>query len=135
MSARVIWIVVIVVLVVVGSMVALIGASALALFAWIDRTDAHVCGLAAVRRNQAAIGLLGTPISQQGWTGGSSNDDNGVLTERITFDVKGPNGKASVVSEGKRAAHESHLVVTLAGNSGDITVYDGPFDCPEIHAR
>lgn len=132
-NLRVIWIVTFVVLVVVGGLVAVIVTFVLGMFHLMDHTDAHVCGLAAVRRSPVATALLGTPIVQQGVTGGSTSSENGELTQRITFTVKGPRGSAYVVSEGRRSPLESHLQVKLGRDEQAQTVYSGPFDCPELH--
>ena len=132
-NLRVIWIVTFIVLVVVGGMVAVVVTFVLGMFHLMDRTDAHVCGLAAVRRSPVADALLGTPIRQQGLTGGSTSSENGELTQRITFTVAGPRGSASVVSEGRRSPLASHLLVKLGSDERAQTIYSGPFDCPELH--
>jgi hypothetical protein len=135
---RVVWIVaavVLAVLVVTGAFVVLVAAFGLTLFRVLDRTPAHVCGLAAVRRSPAAVRLIGSPIAQQGLTGGSSSSANGELEERITFTVKGPRGTAFVVSEGHRSPLASHLDVRFGREQHGQTAYSGPFDCPELHAR
>ncbi len=100
-----------------------------------DRSDARVCGLAAVRRSPAAARLVGTPIEQQGFTAGSSSSNNGELNERVTFTVKGPNGTAFVVSEGDRSPLASRLEVKIGRDQRSYIVYAGPFDCPELHAK
>jgi hypothetical protein len=99
-----------------------------------DRSDAHVCGLAAVRRSPAAAQLVGAPIEQKGFTAGSSSSNNGELTERVTFTVEGPKGSAFVVSEGRRSPLASHLVVSAGRDQRSIIVYAGPFDCAELHS-
>ena len=125
----------IVVLLVVAGVVGLIAIFSFALLGIMDRADSHVCGLAAVRRSPAAAALVGTPIVQHGFTGGSSSSDNGELSERVTFTVAGPLGQAFVVSEGRRSPLASHLVVRIGRDQQQHVVYDGPFDCPELHAR
>ena len=132
-NLRVIWIVTFIVLVVVGGLVAVIVTFVLGMFHLMDRTDAHVCGLAAVRRSPVATALLGTPIVQQGLTGGSTSTENGELIQRMTFTAKGPRGTAYVVSEGRRSPLESHLLVKLGRDERAQTIYSGPFDCPELH--
>src|SRR5581483_5138873 len=101
-NMRIVWIVTFVLLVVVAGCVAAGTMVVLGLLHVMDRSDAHVCGLAAVRRSPLAAALLGTPVSQQGLTGGSSSSENGELHERITFTVRGPRGTAFVVAEGHR---------------------------------
>ncbi|HEY1653491.1 MAG TPA: cytochrome c oxidase assembly factor Coa1 family protein [Candidatus Tumulicola sp.] len=138
MDSRVAWIVVgvvLAILLVTGMLVGLAVVLGLTLFRVLDRTPAHECGLAAVRRSPAAVSWLGTPIEQSGITGGSSSSANGELRERITFNVKGPRGKAFVVSEGYRSPLASHLVVRIGRNGYSQDAYSGPFDCPELHAR
>ena len=135
MNARVVWIIVGVVLALLLAGVAVVVLLIFSVFKLMDRTDAHVCGLAAVTKSQQVAALLGTPIEQHGLTGGSSNSDNGVLTESITFTVGGPNGEASVLSKGTRSASESHLTVTVTKGDQSITAYDGTFDCPELQKK
>jgi hypothetical protein len=121
----------VVVLFAVGLVVAIV----LGIFKLMDRTDAHVCGLAYVQRSPDAARLLGIPIVQDGFTGGKSQNTNGELYERLTFNVSGPRGKAFVLSEGSRSPLASHLRVQLGRDQRSITVYNGPFDCPELHAK
>jgi hypothetical protein len=135
MNQRIVWIVVIVVLVVVGTFVGLISTFVFALFGLMDRSDAHVCGLAAVQRSPIAARLVGTPIVQKGMTGGSSSTDNGEKKERMTFTVTGPLGEAFVVAEGKSSPLDSHLEVRIGRDQQSETVYSGPFDCPELHQK
>ncbi len=134
-NPRVIWVIAIVVLIVIIAFVASIVAFALAILGTMDRSDAHVCGIAAVRSNPAAAQWLGTPIAQQGFTGGSSSSENGELHERVTFTVRGPRGSAFVVSEGRRSPLASHLVVVIGRDQHGETVYSGPFDCPDLHRK
>ena len=134
MNARIVWIIVIVVLLIVGAVVGLVSAIVFGVFAIMDRSDAHVCGLAYVQKNPAAIEMLGTPIVQHGFTGGRSNGTNGELNERLTFNVSGPKGEAFVISEGTRSPAASHLTVTLGRDQQSTPIYDGTFDCPELHA-
>jgi len=119
----------------IGAIVALVFALVIGIFKLMDRTDAHVCGMAYVKRSDAAAKLVGAPMEQKGFTGGSSNDTNGELSERITFTVGGPLGEAFVVSEGKRSQLESELTVRIGREGNTQTVYSGPFDCPELHAK
>lgn len=135
MNARVLWIIVGVVIAMMLAGIAVVALAFFALIKWVDSADAHVCGLAEVKRSQQAAALLGTPIEQKGLTGGSTHDDNGVLNEDITFTVAGPKGEASVESKGTRSPTESHLVVTLSNTDQTITIYDGKFDCPELQKR
>lgn len=100
-----------------------------------DRTDAHVCGLAAVRHSPIAVRLVGLPIEQRGFTGGSTSSENGRLTESVSFTVGGPRGTAYVASEGRRSPLESHLIVKIGREGRSATIYSGPFDCAELHAR
>jgi hypothetical protein len=109
--------------------------TALTLLHVMDRADAHVCGLAAVRRSPAATRMLGTPIEQQGVTAGSTSADNGEDTERITFTVKGPRGSAFVLAQGFRSPLASRLVVTIGRNQRSTVVYTGPLDCAELHQK
>jgi hypothetical protein len=132
-NPRVIWIVAVAVLVVIVAIVVSVVAFVFALFGSMDRADAHVCGIAAVRQSPAAAALVGTPIEQQGFTGGSSSNDNGELSQRLTFTVKGPRGTAFVVSEGHRSPLASHLDVVIGRDQRSQTIYSGPFDCPELH--
>jgi hypothetical protein len=132
---RLIWIAVAIVaaLVIVLLLVAwLIAASVLRMM---DRTDAHVCGLAAVRHSPIAVRLVGLPIEQRGFTGGSTSSENGELTENLRFTVGGPRGTAYVASEGRRSPLESHLIVRIGREGRSETIYSGPFDCAELHAR
>lgn len=133
MSARIVWLVVGIVLVVILGVVGLIVVFALSIFHLMDTTDAHVCGMAAVQRSPVAARLVGTPIVQRGFTGGNSNTTNGETTERITFTVGGPLGEAFVVSEGHRSPLESHLEVRIGRDQQSETIYSGAFDCPELH--
>jgi hypothetical protein len=131
------WIVIAIlaVVVLIGALVA----AGFALFSGVahlmDSTDAHVCGLAAVRRSPAAIALVGTPIVQDGFTGGSSSSENGELHERITFTVKGPKGQAFVLATGDRSPLASHLVVQAGRDGTSSTIYSGPFACAELEAH
>ncbi len=100
----------------------------------LDRSDAHVCGMAAVKRSAAAIELVGSPMEQTGFSGGSTSYENGTLQERISFDVKGPRGQASVLARGVRSPLTSHLRVQVGRDGSNATVYDGKFDCAELHA-
>lgn len=111
------------------------GALVFVIFSVVDRTPAHVCGLAIVRRSPAAARLVGSPISQRGFTGGRSSDTNGELYERITFNVSGPRGAAFVLSEGSKSPLGSHLTVKIGRDRHSETIYSGPFDCPELHER
>lgn len=128
---------VILIITIVVLMAALIAALALALILWVfklvDRQPAHVCGLALVQRSPVAIELLGSPIEQQGLTGGESSSSNGEHRERLTFWVRGPRGSAFVVAEGNRSPIGSHLNVRIGRNGEGQTIYSGPFDCPELH--
>ncbi len=133
MDRRVIWIIAIVALIVVGTIAGFAAMLLSVVFRMMDSSDAHVCGLAAVKSSPAAARLVGTPIEQKGLTGGSSSTDNGELTERITFNVRGPLGEAFVVSEGFRSPLKSHLTVQIGRDQHGETVYDGPFDCPQLH--
>jgi len=130
-AGLIVGIVIVVVLFAVGLVVVLV----FGIFKLMDRADAHVCGLAYVQRSPAARRMLGTPIVQNGFTGGRSSESNGELYERLTFNVSGPRGKAFVVSEGSRSPIGSHLRVTIGRNGEGQTVYSGPFDCPQLHER
>lgn len=121
--------VVLVTVLIIGFAVTLV----LSIFKLMDRTAAHVCGLALVRRSPAAIRLLGSPIEQHGFTGGRTRNTNGEGFEHITFWVRGPLGDAFVVSEGDRSPLGSHLDVRIGRNGTGETIYSGPFDCPELH--
>ena len=132
---RLIWILVAVGVAVILAAVTMVVVTALTLLHVMDRADAHVCGLAAVRRSPAAARMLGTPIEQQGVTAGSTSTDNGEDTERITFTVKGPRGTAFVLAQGFRSPLTSHLVVTIGRNQRSTVVYTGPLDCAELHQK
>jgi len=132
---RLIWILVAVGVAVILAAVTMVVVMALTLLHVMDRADAHVCGLAAVRRSPAAARMLGTPIEQQGLTAGSTSTDNGEDTERITFTVKGPRGTAFVLAQGFRSPLTSHLVVTIGRNQRSTVVYTGPLDCAELHQK
>lgn len=137
-DGRPIWIVAAAVLLVLALVAVIVGITltlASSVFRTMDRTQAHVCGLAAVRRSPAAIALTGTPITQRGVTGGTWSSENGELRERITFTVSGPRGDAFVRSAGTRSEFESHLDVRVGRNASSVLIYSGPFDCPELHAR
>ena len=103
------------------------------LFRLLDATPSHVCGLAYVKASPIARRLVGTPIEQRGFTGGHSSESNGELSERITFDVSGPLGRAAVLAEGYRSELASRLEVTIGRNGRSQTIYSGAFDCPEMH--
>ena len=117
-------------LLVAGSLVAVFS-----VFSMMDRAPAHVCGLAMVKRSPAAVRLVGQPIAQKGFTGGRTSQDNGEMYERITFNVTGPRGDAFVLSEGSRSPLNSQLTVTIGRDQRSETIYSGPFDCPELHAK
>lgn len=134
-NLRIVWIVTFVLLVVVAVAVAAGATLVLSLFHAMDRSDARVCGLAAVRRSPLATALLGTPIAQRGITGGTSSSENGELNQRMTFTVEGPRGAAFVVAQGHRSPIDSHLVVRMGRDQRGVTIYSGAFDCPELHAR
>jgi hypothetical protein len=111
------------------------GLIAVSVLRMMDRTDAHVCGLAAVRHSPFAVRLVGLPIEQRGFTGGSTSSENGELTESLRFTVGGPRGTAYVASEGRRSPLESHLIVRVGREGQSETIYSGPFDCAELHTR
>jgi hypothetical protein len=133
MPARRFVLLIVLIVVVVALAVGFVVAVTLSIFRLVDRTPAHVCGLALVQRSQAAIELLGTPIEQHGFTGGRSSSTNGEDVERITFWVRGPRGDAFVVSEGQRSPLDSHLSVRIGRGGKSLRVYSGPFDCRELH--
>ncbi len=135
MNRRVVVLIVGIVCAVAILVVAGVAALVFVVFSLVDRTPAHVCGLAIVRRSAAATRLIGTPIVQKSFTGGRTSDTNGELYERITFNVGGPRGEAFVLSEGSRSQLGSHLTVTIGRNQQSQTIYSGPFDCPELHER
>src|ERR1700729_1439108 len=130
---RLIWIVVLVATAFATVLVAGVALLTLSMLHLMDRTDAHVCGLAAVRRSPAALRLVGSPVAQRGFTGGSSASENGALTESVRFTVTGPRGDAYVASEGRRSPLESHLLVRVGREGRSDVIYSGPFDCPELH--
>jgi Cytochrome oxidase complex assembly protein 1 len=132
---RLIWILVALGLAVVLFAVAIVVVTAFAVLHVMDRVEAHVCGLAAVRRSPAAARMLGTPIEQQGPTAGSTSRDNGEENQRITFTVKGPRGAAFVLARGYRSPLASHLVVTIGRSGRSTIVYTGPLDCAELHQK
>lgn len=132
---RLIWIVVALGVAVLLSAVTMVVVAAFTLVRLMDGAGAHVCGLAMVQRSAAAARLLGTPIVQHGLTAGSTSSSNGEDTERITFTVSGPRGTAFVLAAGFRSPLRSHLVVTMGRNQRSTVIYDGPFDCPQLHRR
>jgi hypothetical protein len=130
---RLIWIVVLIATAVAAVLVAGVALLTLSMLHMMDRTDAHACGLAAARRSTAAARLVGTPVEQHGFTGGSSSSENGELTEDVRFTVSGPRGTAYVEAQGRRSPLDSHLEVRIGRNGRSETIYSGPFDCPELH--
>lgn len=130
--------VVLIVALVLGILVvvlALIAVIAFSVFRLLDRTDAHVCGLAIVQRSPIAFDLVGTPIVQHGITSGRTTASNGDTYQRLTFWVHGPKGDAYVMSEGDESPLGSHLTVRIGSNGRGSTIYSGPLDCPELHQR
>ncbi|HVN69660.1 MAG TPA: cytochrome c oxidase assembly factor Coa1 family protein [Candidatus Binatia bacterium] len=113
----------------VGSVVLM----AFSLLGVMDHTDAHACALSAVRHSVLAVRMLGRPITQQGFTSGSTSRANGELTEDVRFTVRGPLGTAYVIARGKRSPIESRLDVLLGSNGSSVTIYSGPFDCRALH--
>ncbi len=132
---RFVWIAVAIAASLVAAMLLMAGLIAAYVLKMMDRTDAHVCGLAAVRHSPIAVRLVGLPIEQRGFTGGSTSSENGRLTESVSFTVGGPRGTAYVASEGRRSPLESHLIVKIGREGHSATIYSGPFDCAELHAR
>jgi hypothetical protein len=131
---RLIWIVVVVVAGTVAVLAAGIALMTVSMLHMLDRTPAHVCAMAAVKRSPVALRLVGTPVEQRGFTGGSSSSENGELTESLRFTVGGPRGTAYVESEGRRSPLDSHLRVRIGRDQRSEVIYSGPFDCPELHA-
>jgi hypothetical protein len=134
-NARFIWIAVFVSVAIVILLFAGIAAFVLGIFKLVDKTDGHRCGLAIVQHDPAAIRMLGSPIEQKGFTGGSSSTENGTLTEDLTFTVAGPLGQATVEAKGMRSQLDSHLEVRFGRNQQSQTIYSGPFDCLALHER
>jgi hypothetical protein len=132
---RLIWIVVAIVLGLVAVLLVVAWLIASSVLRMMDRSGAHVCGLAAVRHSPVAIRLVGLPVEQQGFTGGSTSSENGELTESVRFTVRGPRGSAYVASEGHRSPLDSHLRVRIGREGRSEVIYSGPFDCPELHLR
>jgi hypothetical protein len=132
-TPRLVWIVLPLALLGALAIVAVVALGSFSVLRMMDRTDAHICGLAFVRRSSSAARLVGRPIEQHGFTGGSSSSENGELNQRMTFTVTGPRGSAFVVSEGRRSPLASHLVVRIGRDQRGETIYSGPFDCPELH--
>ncbi|HXO16641.1 MAG TPA: hypothetical protein VN909_00575 [Candidatus Dormibacteraeota bacterium] len=130
---RLIWIVVLVIVGLIAVLAAGVTLLTLSMLHLMDRTDARVCGLAAVRRSPVALRLVGSPVAQRGFTGGSSSSENGEMTESVRFTVTGPRGEAFVASEGHRSPLDSHLVVRIGRDQRSDVIYSGPFDCPELH--
>ena len=128
--------VVLIVAVVLGILIVVLAMSvviALSVFRLLDRTDAHVCGLAIVQRSAIAADLIGTPIVQHGITGGRTSASNGDNYQRLTFWVRGPKGDAYVISEGDESPLGSRLTVRIGRNGQGSTIYSGPLDCRELH--
>ena len=132
-NARFIWIVVFISVAIVVAIFGAIALMVLGIFKLVDNSDSHRCGLAIVQHDPAAIRMLGEPIQQKGFTGGSTSTSNGKTTEDLTFTVAGPLGEAAVEAHGVRSQFESHLDVRLGRNGQSETVYSGPFDCPALH--
>src|ERR1700729_1088948 len=130
---RLIWIVVLVATAFATVLVAGVSLLTLSMLHLMDRTDARVCGLAAVRRSPVALRLVGSPVAQRGFTRGASSSENGEMTESVRFTVTGPRGEAFVASEGHRSPLDSHLVVRIGRDQRSDVIYSGPFDCPELH--
>jgi Cytochrome oxidase complex assembly protein 1 len=132
-TSRLLWIVIFAVV----ALIALICAGAAALFFGImrvvDNTDAHRCALAIVQHDPAAIRMLGSPIAQKGFTGGSTNSENGKETTDLTFTVSGPLGDATVEAKGTKSQLESQFEVLLGRDQQSQTIYSGPLDCPALH--
>lgn len=132
-NARFIWIVVFISVAIVVAIFGAIALMVLGIFKLVDNSDSHRCGLAIVQHDPDAIRMLGEPIQQKGFTGGSTSTTNGKLTEDLTFTVSGPLGEAAVEAHGVRSQLESHLDVRMGRNGQSQTIYSGPFDCPALH--
>jgi hypothetical protein len=132
-NARFIWIVVFISVAIVVAIFGAIALMVLGIFKLVDNSDSHRCGLAIVQHDPDAIRMLGEPIQQKGFTGGSTSTTNGKLTEDLTFTVSGPLGEAAVETHGVRSQLESHLEVRMGRNGQSQTIYSGPFDCPALH--
>ena len=114
---------------IVGGVVSLV----LFIFSLMARSDAHTCGLAYARQSTLAQKLVGTPMDTKGFVMGSTRSENGESNENITFTIAGPLGEARVKSEGHRSDFESHLTVWVGRDGDGSIVYEGKFDCPELH--
>jgi Cytochrome oxidase complex assembly protein 1 len=132
--SRLIWIVLAVSVAFAVVFVAAVGLMTVSMLHMLDRTPGHVCAMAAVKRSPVALRLVGTPVEQRGFTGGSSSSENGELTESVRFTVGGPRGTAYVESEGRRSPLDSYLRVRIGRDQRSEVIYSGPFDCPELHA-
>jgi Cytochrome oxidase complex assembly protein 1 len=132
-NARIIWIVVFAAVAIVVAIIAAVIFMVLGIFKLVDNAGAHRCGLAIVQHDPAAIRMLGEPIQQKGFTGGSTNTTNGKTTEDLTFTVAGPLGEATVEAIGVKSQLESRLDVRMGRNGQSTTIYSGPFDCPALH--
>jgi hypothetical protein len=132
---RFIWIAVFASIAIVLLLLAAAGVGVLGLLKLVDNTDSHRCALAIVQQNPDAIKMLGSPIAQKGFTGGSTSSSNGDLTEKITFTVAGPLGEAAVEANGERSQLDSHLTVRFGRDQQGQTIYSGPFDCPALHEK
>ena len=132
-NVRFIWIVVFISVAIVVAIFGAIALMVLGIFKLVDNSDSHRCGLAIVQHDPNAIRMLGEPIQQKGFTGGSTSTSNGKLTEDLTFTVAGPLGEAAVEAHGVRSQLESHLEVRMGRNGQSQTIYSGPFDCPALH--
>ncbi len=115
--------------VIIGLGVAIFGM----LFHMMDTSDAHVCGLAIAQRSPVAAQLVGTPVVQDGITSGHEDLVNGDTSQRMTFNVRGPKGQASVIAAGTRSKLQSTLTVQIGRDGNNTTIYSGDFDCPELH--
>jgi hypothetical protein len=134
-TTRFIWIAVFASIAIVLLLLAAAGVGVLGLLKLVDNTDSHRCALAIVQHDPDAIKMLGSPIEQKGFTGGSTATNNGALTEKITFTVAGPLGEAAVEANGERSQLDSHLTVRFGRDQQSQTIYSGPFDCPALHEK
>jgi hypothetical protein len=132
-NTRLIWIVVFVAVAIVVGIVGAVVMLVLGIFKIVDNTESHRCGLAIVQHDPAAIRMLGEPITQKGFTGGSTNSTNGKTTQDLTFTVAGPLGEATVEANGVKSDLESHLEVKIGRDQQSQTIYSGPLDCPALH--
>ena len=95
-----------------------------------DRTDAHVCGIAAVRSSPVATALVGMPVEQQGFTGGSTSSQNGELTSGLRLPSKARADLPTVVSDGHCSRIASRLAFVFESRILPVRPFTRPSTAP-----